>query len=439
MNRRFITAGVAAALFSQAAEAAELAETLCKTAPDGAVSPLAMRSQALEGVSLNALDLNSDASVSADEVLANLVRNTCGPPNALVRCSKADDRKLRSARNSLDTVLLGRTGIELTLTRAPMPAELASQPLLAEKRAQLVDPQGRFYAMRCSTAAIAEAKRPKPKLTPLLVAKDLESLTAKRGEPGSADRFKAVKSAEVGFTDDREKQTKTVNVDGIVGFKLGTGTTAIIPFVQYVRAETKDEANDTDKRSGKLGLGGLVTFFVGKNQFDIAPYWTRDLEHHSQLATARLAWRPGFLYDVPTFNNAWHFACRKAPSGSCELNSGLALVTDAQLIVAGGTVLKEGDDPTLTDGREFLRLGPSATAQVYGLDGWLKDLSIDASYKRLFRVAGDRQKVWSFKAGINYWIAGSDHVSLRYGYEVGRDEDTLKKFDATKLGLGVRF
>ena len=55
------------------------------------------------------------------------------------------------------------------------------------------------------------------------------------------------------------------------------------------------------------------------------------------------------------------------------------------------------------------------------------------------RVSGDRERISSFKAGLNYWIAGSDHVSFRYGYEVGRDEDTLKEFDVSKLGIGVRF
>ena len=45
----------------------------------------------------------------------------------------------------------------------------------------------------------------------------------------------------------------------------------------------------------------------------------------------------------------------------------------------------------------------------------------------------------SFKAGINYWVGGSDHLSIRYGYEIGRDEDTLEKTDVTKLGLGLRF
>ena len=73
---------IVAASVSQAAEAAELGETLCKTATGGTVSPLTMRSQALEGVSLNALDLNQDASVSADEVLANLAGNTCGNPSS---------------------------------------------------------------------------------------------------------------------------------------------------------------------------------------------------------------------------------------------------------------------------------------------------------------------------------------------------------------------
>ena len=436
--RRVLTA-LAALASGQAVAAAELPETLCKSAPNGLVSPLHLRSQALEGVSLTALDLNADAAVSADEVLQSLAQNTCGSPSSPVRCSKSDDRKLRSARNALDSILGGTAGLEISRKGVPTAADLQTQPLLAQPRAQLVDPTGRFYEIRCSTEAIAQAKRPKPKLTPVLVGKDLESLTAKRGDPGTVDRFKAVKQAEVGFTNDREKNIRTINVDGVAGYKFGTGTTAIIPFAQYVRAEIDDEANGTEKLTGKLALGGLVTFFVGKDQFDIAPYWTKDLEHRSKLLSARLAWRPGFLYDMPTFNNALHFACRRASSGACELNSGLALVTDAQLVAAAGSVLKEANDPTLTDGREFLRVGPSVTAQVYGLDGWFKNLSVDASYKRFFRLAGDSAKVYGFKAGINYWIAGSEHVSLRYGYEVGRDEDTLKKFDATKLGLGVRF
>lgn len=433
-----VAVGLTALVAAHAAHGAELVETICKDAPNGLVSPAKLRSQALAGASLSSLDLDGDAAISADEVRSSLVRNTCQASPG--RCSKEDDLKLRSARNALDGLLENHPGIELEQVGEPTAAQLIAEPDLESKRAQLVDPAGRFFRVRCSAARLAKVEeKPKPQLPPILVGKDLESLTAKRGPPGARDRYKAVKQAEIGFTNDHEKRSESVNVDGLVGVKFGKGTTAVIPFVQYVRAEVKDKANDTEKLSGKFGLGALVTFYAGKDQFDIAPYFTKDLEHESQLLTARLAWRPGLLYDMPTFNNAWHFACRRAENGACVLGSGLALVTDGQLIVSGGTVIKEGDDPKLTDGREFLRVGPSVTAQVYGLDGLVRDLSVDLSYKRLFRLAGDREKIWSFKAGINYWIAGSEHVSLRYGYEVGRDEDTLKKIDVTKLGLGLRF
>lgn len=78
-------------------------------------------------------------------------------------------------------------------------------------------------------------------------------------------------------------------------------------------------------------------------------------------------------------------------------------------------------------------------AVLFGLRGPFRDFSLDMAYRRLFRFAGDGADVTQFRVGLSYWIAGSEHVALRYGYERGADEETLERFDLWRLGIGVRF
>lgn len=64
-------------------------------------------------------------------------------------------------------------------------------------------------------------------------------------------------------------------------------------------------------------------------------------------------------------------------------------------------------------GKDYVRLGPSGAIHIYSLSDLAEDMSLDITYKRLFRISGDDTPVYAFKADLSYWIAGSEHVPSR--------------------------
>lgn len=459
MQRYVFGVAVAATVgCTQAATAQPLLELLCP-GQGGPVADISkLRYAALAGVPIEALDANGDDNITSDEVFAALTQSDfCSVENGR-REACSDDAKiaLLKAHNYVDGLWKHHDGADFREKRKPTPDEVAKRPGLADHPwSALLDESKRFVDVRC-TASAATEERPIPSdattvgspdapsrklnLGRFLLGKDVDSLTVQRGAPGSSNRLKKVDQAEIGLLVDNEADTRTVSVSGVAGLKLiDAGAVTLIPFVEYQRAEVRDKKGGTREKSGKLGLGAVATAFLGEDQFDLAPRYAKDIKTDAEVFSARLSWRPGFLYSLPSFRSAYHFACRRAAGGGCVTGSGLAIWTDVQLIGSFGTVLHRADDASLTDGREFLRAGPIASVHVYGLDGIVRDLSFDASYKRLFRLSGDGSGISSFKADINWWVGGSENLSIRYGYERSRDEETLKQTDQWNVGLGVRF
>ncbi len=466
MRRRLACAAAASLFVAQAAQAQTLVKALCvdptKSGPGDA---RALRSAALKGLTIDALDADADGAVSPDEIFAALTDpDFCTKGGRLKACSKEDNTTLAQAQGNLAGFWAEHPGVEVVALRSVTADELRARPGLGiEPWGPALDERGAFVRLRCVATETATAPPVPPNgpaptegtssgaLTPaarlrlgrFLLGKDVDSLTVQRGPATSKDALKKVAQAEIGLESNRDANTRTVSINGVAGIRLiDSKAVTLIPFVEYVRSEVRDRAAGTDKVTGKLGLGAVATAFFGSDQFDFAPRYAKDLKDRSELLSARLSWRPGFLYSLPSFRDATFFACSKRGAlGGCAADDGggLALWTDFQVIGSFGTVLRKGADPTLTDGREFLRVGPSGSMHIYGQSGLTRDISLDVSYKRLFRLAGDGSSIGSFKADVNYWIAGSQNVSLLYGYERSRDEETLKRTDLWKLGLGVRF
>lgn len=306
----------------------------------------------------------------------------------------------------------------------------------------MLDEQGRYGKAVCrppaegGQVATSDGNKGGPAF---LLGKDIDSLTVARAGEGR-DRLAKVTPAEVSFIADNAANTRTFAIDAVAGLRIAdTAEFKFTPFLQYSRSSVRDRTAGTTKLSGKFAAGAISTVILGWDQIDLTPLYTRSLKNHAELLTGRIAWRPGFLYRQKTFNNAWHFACKRTATGDCELGNGLALWTDFQVISSLGTVLNKGNDPTFIDGKNYWRLGPSAALHIYGLSGLVEDMSLDITYKRLFRITGDRTPVYAFNAGLSYWIAGSEHVSVTGGYERGRDEETLELSDEWKVALGIRF
>lgn len=434
-------AAAAAALSSAAGAQVYPAKELCARAQNGVISPQALRYQALRNVPLVLIDQNDDGSLDRLEMFAALTGSINDEANALM-----------ASRNNLRGFWKRHDGVDIQQTRKPTSAELAVEPALRDEPeiAQLLDEQRRFVTLRCLSAAstiasgVGEPVGKRLDLGTFLLARDLEGLTAPRGKPGQPGRLKKVPPAEISFVDNRVANTESFNVTAAAGVKvLDTSALAVMPFVQFVRSHVENKATGTtQEEAAKLNFGVIgVAYVTELDVVEFAPLYTIDLEDESEVLSGRVSWRPGFLYGLPSFRSSRLFGCAQTPrEGRCRYDDRLfAVWTDVQIIAQFGKVLDPGTNAMLADGQGFLRAGPSATVSLFGLEGLVRDLSLDASYRHFFRISGPRKKVRVLRTGLNYWVGGSEHVSIRVGYEWGRDEDTLKRFEAWKLGFGARF
>jgi hypothetical protein len=436
------------------ASAAGIAKSLCSEAlkTDGILDPIDLRSVALTGISQDTLDYNHDGSVSAAEVLDALTTDAgifCtvakdGSPGRVKACGDGAEEALANADNDLASFWEARGATyEIATIRAPTSGEVQAEGGLARRDwAVLLDDRKRFAQMVCKPGnEVAET----PTSSHFLAGADIDSLTVARLPAGQKDRLKKVNPAALSFASDNVADTRTFAIGGVAGYQVLSSTRfKLTPFVQYTRNEVEDKKAGTEKLTGKFGVGAVGTFILGSDQLDVAPLFSRDLKNHAAFVGGRFAWRPGFLYRLDPFRNAVHFACAReinpqTGKSVCKLNNGLAVWTDFQMIASVGTVVDDGNDPAAIEGKDFVRIGPSAALHIYGLSGLAKDFSFDATAKRLITITGGGRPVYALKADLSYWIGGSEHLSLTSGYEYSRDEETLQPTDKWKVGLGLRF
>jgi len=463
-------AGVASGLLATAAVGAPIPLTAICDVADGiyTVNPVKLQQFALHGVDISLLDIESTGSVPADAMINALTdEDYCirdpktqkvKPPvlrsAAQVEC-QSTRQSLVSARGIIAGFERSHPDVTFQQIRRPTTTETALRPgMIAVAYGTLLDEKRRFVRMVCgdgSPPGPTEAGGGKSKAGPVppardslkvgkfLLTKDIESLSLPRATEA---QLKNIPQAEISYVDDRAKRTDTFSIDATAGFVLTSGSVALIPFAQYVRSRVDDRVGSSDSETSRLALGIVGSVYFGQYDIvDVAPLYVRDFEAHSEIIGGRVTWRPGLLYRLPSFGRAYQFLCTETKvDGGCLLGGNLMAVrTDLQLITSFGHVIHAGSAPDLNTGGGYLRVGPSVHLTVYGLKGVVDDLALDFAYRRLFRITGDRPRVSALSAGIAYWVAGSRHVSLRYGYDRGRDEETLEKFEKWSLAVGVRF
>lgn len=448
---------IAALCSATTANAQEFAESICERAlrdNGGVVDPRVLRSAALKGVSYETLDYDNDGTASAEEIFRALTMDSsdfCTVASAnvagrVIKCEDGEEMALRQANARLSGFWRGNGKIfNAAVLSVPTADDRRERPgLTARPWAPLLDERSRYAKATCrvstdETPQIAATNITDTGSRDFLLGKDIDSLTVARVGDGR-DRLAKVTPAEISFISNNAADTRTFAIDAVAGLRIADRANfKFIPFLQYSRSEVRDRAAGTTERTGKFAGGAISTVIFGYDQIDLTPLYARDLKSHAEFLTGRIAWRPGFLYRLTPFNNAWHFACKRTRRGACEFGNGLAMWTDFQVIGSFGSVLDKGNDPTAIDGKGYVRLGPSGAFHLYGLSGLAEDMSLDITYKRLFRLSGDTKPVYAFKADLSYWIAGSEHVSVTTGYERARDEETLKLTDEWKVALGVRF
>lgn len=425
-------------------------KTLCKPAagaPDRAIDPIALVYAAVSasgGPSAGVFDLDADGTETMDERISAIMnpRYCSGPGKA--RCQGGDQSKLDLAREHL-SVVEDSAKIKLVPLREPSALEMRESPLLRDETvatsARALDPRGRFYRLSCTESIpMVEAEpQPKKKRPPrggLRVTSDIDSLGLPRGGP---DELAEVPQAEISYLDDKEGKKETFDISAVVGYDLSRNPlTSFIPFIELKRKRVKDTsppdpaappAPEDDGDLSKVSLGlTLASLLESRDELSFSPLLAMDGENDSRVGAVRFSWVPGLLQEAHSL-----------PFGRSRRIGPLAWKLDATALAQAGHVFDAGTSDELKEQKDYLRLGPQVKLIVWSfIDApILNHLSADARYKRLFAIAGDR--VTWFDAGVNYSFAKTDHVTLRYSYERGVDDETLERSENWKLSLGIRF
>lgn len=346
-------------------------------------------------------------------------------------CADGDAAALDDARWTLQSIM----GREIVTERMAVTSEAdrAEWPLLADADygglAAALDDRKRFFRLSCPTSTADTPPPPKRRSAAerFRLTGDIDSLLLPRG---SAAKLRAVTQAEVSYTANRLDDTDTFQVTAYAGYDFANRAfRKAIPFIGFERAQTRQPGPDEDGTS-KVSAGFLYAAeFESLDQLSIAPLYVVDRIQDSRVASLRASWTPGFLYRVDAL-----------PMGNARVMGPLVVRMDLQLRAQAGRVVDAGTSSALADTDDYARLGPAIGFEFWPNSGrWpLSRLSADAGYRKFFRLSGPEDVEW-WGAGINYSIEPTDHVTVRYSYEHGEDEETLEKTRQWKLMLGIRF
>ncbi len=312
-------------------------------------------------------------------------------------------------------------------------ADRAEWPLLADTEygglAAMLDDRKRFFRLSCPVQT-ADATPPRKRASAtdrFRFTGDIDSLALPRGGP---KKLRAVTQAEVSYTSNRLDDSETFHVTAYAGYDLARAPRRqFIPFVGFEREQTRQSGPD-DNGTSRISAGFLYgAEFDSSDTISVAPLYVVDRIHDSRIASLRAAWTPGFLYRFDALS-----------MGNARRMGPLLARMDLQLRAQAGRVIDAGDSTELADTDDYFRLGPALRLELWPTaeHGLLSRLSADAGYRRFFRMSGPEDVEW-WGAGINYSIEPTDHVTIRYSYEQGEDEETLVKSRLWKLVLGVRF
>ena len=409
------------------------------------VNPRKLRNFAIRGVNAGLLDANHDDQISANELFAALAY---GDFCETAQCSGPEAQAVLAAQNTLASFALQANIRFIERADAPPTDPRLLPGRTPEPHWRLLDEQRRYVRMECirpdgdTSAPAPNTTRASDRLVPrFLLTKNIDDLTLPR-----AEGLKNIPQAEISYVDDDIANTETFRVNATAGIAINrSGVFRLIPFVQFIRSHVQDTTGaNAPQETSKISAGMLSAWYVGRYDIvDITGTYSNDLEDGAEILSGRLGWRPGFLRHVPSFWVTRQFLCpqpNRRPSGACSIGgSYLGLRSDARVIGTFARVIDSGQNPMLVANRDFLRIGGEVRVTLFGLRGLVNNMSVDASYRHLFSLHGQPDDLSSFNFGVNYWIGGSPHASVRYGYERRQDEDTLKRTDQWTVSLGLRF
>jgi hypothetical protein len=249
-----------------------------------------------------------------------------------------------------------------------------------------------------------------------------------------------VSGADVSFTDDFAGGNKVVSASGAVeayrtwtyspdGTVLPTGITegAVHFGAEFNRKiNSSSAAHDIDsltlRAGGEVGIQGpgTVYSFVRGNIFDAT-----DFNFDAHVVGGEAEWEPVYL---------------PAGIGVARKVTGLPVYFRWRptLHAEYETVLDSGNSATLTQGDNYLFVGPVLTGQLWFAD-WLERLSLDTTYWAMWDAVGTAQSFQYFDIGANWRLDDIGHVALTAKYRNGRTPKTREQVNDVTLGLTAKF
>lgn len=383
------------------------------------------------GLSRGVFDANKDGTETMRErVDVILDPDYCGD-GGTGRCASGDAGALDDVRWLLQFWVEQHIRLERVAT--PTSEDEAEWPMLSDteygKLAEILDDRRRYQKLFCAdrTAAAPVPQKRSKVVDRLRVTGDIDSLSLPRGGPAL---LRAVSQAEVAYTDNRLLDSETFQIKAFAGYDIASAPSRqAIPFVGFERGQTRKPGPDPAGTS-KVSAGFLYAAALESlDKVGLAAIHVTDRVLDSRQVSVRATWSPGFLHSINGF--------------PMERARDFGLVTARTNLQLSGQVWRvqdAGRNEALAEARNYALIGPVFNAEFWpSYDrGLLSRLSADVEYRRLFKVSGPHD-VERFGAGLNYSIEPTDHVTLRYSYESGDDEDTLEKTKQWKLTFGVRF
>jgi hypothetical protein len=442
MRRRASFAAYAVACLAAGSAAAQGLDP-AKLCVDGRVAPGRLLNSAFalsKAPFVGIGDVNRDGTDELHEkASAALDRDYCkGAGKGL--CKPGDQLTLNNIHQYLET-FAGDPRIAIVPLASPGADDIAAWPLLAsEPLAMLFDNRGRFAEIRCTlpaasagTAPSSGLPSPKPEAeggwrfaSAFRLSKTADGLGLARG---SKEKLAAVPQAEISYVDNRIAGTETFSIAAVVGLELlNDPNQQLIPFLSYTRKSVSGSA--TAGNASQLGLGFTYSAFLESfDQIDMTGLVTLDDKDDSAVGAGHFSWTPAFLQQL-----------RPLPFDAARRVGPVWVKFNLKAIAHAGYVFDAGANAALTDGEGYLRAGAEGKALIWLLpeSAVFSHVTADASYKHLFRIAGPQRVTW-LDIGLNYQFDEEGHWILRYSFERGDDDETLKRTDQWKLSLGVRY
>jgi hypothetical protein len=257
------------------------------------------------------------------------------------------------------------------------------------------------------------------------------------------ENIKAAKGASISYTDNREDDTQTAEIQAVAAAVLArnpcvgrpAGLERGRPYVSGYSFAVSVEANGkltndraTEKSALKPGIDAQLEIDEGPlfdQLFTVSPYYQTDFRGIAQAYGFSASWEP--------FNYTWRLG------GSYRWFSPLIDFFYQLKAEAVGLRVNDAGLTDLTSDTDYFWLGGTARLNVFILPELLHDrLTWIGTYKGYFDERANRS-IRLYTAELAYNITEDGLTSISVEYQNGTERDTLEKLNQYLVTLNVKY